>query len=174
MTPFQIVFLLVAAATLASAALVVSARRIMHAALWLVLTLLGVAVLFATLEASFFAAVQVIVYIGAIAILIIFAVMLTRRDYQIAGAQTNRTAWLSGLVSLSVAGGLIAALSSWQGFSTSRPELDTTVGAEVDRIAELGRLLVSLDGYAIPFEVASVLLIGALIGAIYLANEQKR
>lgn len=174
MTPLQIVFLLVAAATLVSAVLVVSAQRIMHAALWLVVTLLGVAVLFVTLEASFFAAVQLFVYVGAIAILIIFAVMLTRRDLQVSGQQTNRQAWLSGLVSLGVAGSLIATLSSWQAFSTTRPGLDTSVDAEVERVAELGRLLVSPDAYAIPFEVASVLLIGALIGAIYLANEQRR
>jgi NADH-quinone oxidoreductase subunit J len=82
MTPIQIVFLLVAAATLISAVMVVSARRIMHAALWLVLSLLGVAIIFVTLETSFFAVVQVIVYIGAIATLIIFAVMLTRREQQ--------------------------------------------------------------------------------------------
>jgi NADH:ubiquinone oxidoreductase subunit 6 (subunit J) len=69
---------------------------------------------------------------------------------------------------------LIAALSSWQGFNTSRPGLDTSAEAEIGRIADLGRLLVEPDGYAIPFEVASVLLIGALIGAIYLANEQRR
>jgi NADH-quinone oxidoreductase subunit J len=174
MTPIQIIFLIVAAATLGSAVLVVSAGRIMHAALWLVMTLLGVAILFVTLEASFFAAVQVIVYVGAIAILIIFAVMLTRRDLQTSGRQTNRSALIAAPVALLVAGGLIAALSTWQAFSTSRPALDTSADAEMGRIADLGRLLVSPDAYAIPFEVASVLLIGALIGAIYLANEQKR
>ena len=90
MTPLQIVFLIIALATLISAVMVVSARRIMHAALWLVLTLFGVAALFVTLETGFFAVVQVVVYVGAIAILIIFAVMLTRRDLQDTRQQTNR------------------------------------------------------------------------------------
>jgi len=170
MTPFQIFFLIVAAATLISAVMVVSARRIMHAALWLVLTLLGVAVMFVTLETGFFAVIQVIVYVGAIAILIIFAVMLTRRDLQERGQQLSRTAWLSALVSLGVAGGLIAALSGWQAFLLNRTVLAPENG---DNIPRLGLALVSPDAYAIPFEVASVLLIGALIGAIYVANEQK-
>jgi NADH-quinone oxidoreductase subunit J len=167
MTPIQILFLIIAAATLFSAVMVVSARRIMHAALWLVLTLMGVAALFATLETSFFAVVQVVIYVGAIAILIIFAVMLTRRDMQI---QVNRTAWISALVSLAVAGGLIAALSGWQAILETRAPLAME---ELENISALGLSFVSPDAYVIPFEVASVLLIGALIGAIYLANEQK-
>ncbi len=174
MTPFQFVFLIIALATLISAVMVVSARRIMHAALWLVLTLFGVAALFATLETGFFAVVQVVVYVGAIAILIIFAVMLTRRDLQDTRQQNNRAAWLAGLVALGVTGGLIAALAGWQNFAVARPTLATDAAAEGARIAQLGLALVSPDAYAIPFEVASVLLIGALIGAIYVANEQRK
>lgn len=170
MTPLQIVFLIVGAATLVSAVMVVSARRIMHAALWLVMTLFGIAVLFVTLETGFFAVVQVVVYVGAIAILIIFAVMLTRRDLQDSDHQTNRLAWLSALVSFGVAGGLIGALSGWQAFMTARPAI---AAENVDNVVAVGKALVSPDAYAIPFEVASVLLIGALIGAIYVANEQR-
>jgi NADH-quinone oxidoreductase subunit J len=170
MTPLQIVFLIVGAATLVSAVMVVSARRIMHAALWLVMTLFGIAVLFVTLETGFFAVVQVVVYVGAIAILIIFAVMLTRRDLQDSDHQNNRLAWLSALVSFGVAGGLIGALSGWQAFMTARPAI---AAENVDNVVAVGKALVSPDAYAIPFEVASVLLIGALIGAIYVANEQR-
>ena len=169
MTPLQIIFLVVAALTLGSAGMVVSARRMMHAALWLVLTLLGVAILFATLETGFFTVVQVVVYIGAIAILIIFAVMLTRRDaQQEEDQQVNRFAWLAGLAAAAVFGGLVAALSVWQQFNASRPSF---AGED---IAALGRALVSPDGFVIPFEVASVLLIGALIGALYVAGEQRK
>jgi len=74
----QIFFLIVAAATLIFALRVVTTGNLVHAALWLVATLSGVAVVFALLQASFLAVVQVVVYIGAIAILFIFAVMLTR------------------------------------------------------------------------------------------------
>lgn len=174
MTPIQIVFLLVAVATLLSAVMVVSVRRIMHAALWLVVTLFGVAVIFVTLETGFFAVVQVVVYVGAIATLIIFAVMLTHRDLRDAEKQTNAGAWLAGLVSLAVVSGLVAVLAGWGNFSAVRPGIDTSAAKEVQQISELGRLLVSPDAYAIPFEVASVLLIGALIGAIYVANEKRR
>src|SRR5512142_3325538 len=89
----QILFLIIALITLVSAAMVVSSRRLMHSALWLVLTLFGVAVMFAFLEASFFAVVQVLVYIGAIAILIIFAVMLTRRATDESSPRLNRGWW---------------------------------------------------------------------------------
>jgi NADH-quinone oxidoreductase subunit J len=171
MTALEIVFLLIAAATLISAVMVVSARRIMHAALWLIVTLLGVAALFATLESGFFAVVQVIVYIGAIAILIIFALMLTRRNDQEQGEENHRYAWLSALASLAVTGVLIATLSGWQAFTSARMAISPE---NVDNIAAIGKALVSPDAYAIPFEVASVLLIGALIGAIYVANEQKK
>lgn len=168
MTAMQIIFLVVAALTLISAGMVVSARRMMHAALWLVMTLLGVAVLFATLETSFFTVVQVVVYIGAIAILIIFSVMLTRREVQEEGPRLNRYAWASGLASAVVFAGLVWALSAWQQFDAPRPEF---AGEDV---AELGKALVSPDAFVLPFEVASVLLIGALIGAIYVASEQRK
>lgn len=169
MTPLHFVFLIIAAATLISAVMVVSARRIMHAALWLVLTLFGIAGVFVTLETGFFAVLQVVVYVGAIAILIIFAVMLTRRDQQDSASVRNRYAWLSALVSLGVVGGLVGALSGWQSFMAQRPAL---AAESMDNVAAIGKALVSPNAYAIPFEVASVLLIGALIGAIYVANEQ--
>ncbi len=146
----------------------------MHAALWLIVALLGVAALFATLENGFYTAVQVVIYVGAIAILIIFAVMLTRRDLLDTPRQNNRYAWLAALVALGVVGGLIAALAGWQNFAAARPMIATDAAAEGARILDLGKALVSPDAYAIPFEVASVLLIGALIGAIYVANEQRK
>ena len=168
MTPLQIVFLVVAALTLVSAGMVVSARRMLHAALWLVLTLMGVAVLFATLESNFFTVVQVVIYVGAIAILIIFAVMLTRRESQEETQGMNRWAWLSGIASAAVFAGLVGALSMWDKFNAPRP----TISGE--DIAKLGAALVSPEQYVLPFEVASVLLIGALIGAIYVAGEHRK
>lgn len=168
MTPLQIVFLIIAGVTLASAVMVVSARRMMHAALWLVLTLFGVAALFATLESGFFTIVQVVIYVGAIAILIIFAVMLTRRNVQEENVPANRFAWLAAIGAAGLFAGLVFVLSGWQNFSAVRPEIAG------ENIAELGQALVSPDGFVIPFEVASVMLIGALIGAIYVAGEKKK
>jgi NADH-quinone oxidoreductase subunit J len=137
MTPLQIVFLIVAAATLVSAVMVVSARRIMHAALWLVLTLMGWPSIVCHAGSQLLRRVQVVIYVGAIAILIIFAVMLTRRDLQTPPADQPH-AWLAGVVSLAVyAGGLIAALSGLAGVSGPRgPAMDTSVVKKSSSIAE--------------------------------------
>ena len=107
MSAAQVIFILMAAVTLFSAVMVVSVRRMMHAALWLIVTLLGVAVLFVLLQAGFFAVVQVLIYIGAIAILIIFAVMLTRQVMSEKAPQLNR-GWVAGLAA---AGGLMVILT---------------------------------------------------------------
>src|SRR5258708_6497209 len=111
MTPLQFIFLVTGAAILIAAFMVVVARNLVHAALWLIVSLFGVAVLFVLLEAEFLAAVQVVLYIGAIAILIIFAIMLTRRVMQDTGPQTNRQWWLGALIALALFGALLWAFS---------------------------------------------------------------
>jgi NADH:ubiquinone oxidoreductase subunit 6 (chain J) len=169
MTPEKIVFLLAAFITLISAGFVVSTRKILHASLWLVVALLGVAMVFALLQASFFAVVQVLVYIGAIAILVIFAVMLTRRVMQDVGPQVNRVWPLAALVCVLLFGSLVWLLSGWRGFQTIAPDLqsDSTI------VTQLGQALVSPNAYMVPFEAASVLLLAALVGAIYVAWPKK-
>jgi NADH-quinone oxidoreductase subunit J len=169
MTPVQLTFMLAAVITLGSALMVVSARNILHAALWLVASLFGVAMLFALLQANFFAVVQVVVYIGAIAILVIFAAMLTRRVMQDSGPQVIRAWWLAAVLATAVFGGLVFMLSSWRGFWNFPPTL-----ANPDApLVQLGLALVSPNAYVVPFEVASVLLLAALIGAIYIAFQRK-
>ena len=117
MTPDQIVFLIVALVTLGSGFMVVTTRNLVHAALWLVATLFGVAITYALLNASFLAVVQVVVYIGAIAILFIFAVMLTRKDMRDQGPQLNKNWWFGALLALSSFAGLSFILHGWSGFS---------------------------------------------------------
>ena len=85
----QIIFILVAGATLGAALMVVTSPNLIHSAFWLVGALFGVAVVFALLNAGFLAVVQVVIYIGAIAILMIFAIMLTRRIAKDAGPRFN-------------------------------------------------------------------------------------
>ncbi len=169
MTGEQIVFLLVALFTLGSGFMVVTTRNLVHAALWLVSTLFGVAVTYAILNASFLAVVQVVVYIGAIAILFIFAVMLTRKDLRDQGAQHNSNWWFSALLSLLTFGGLFFLLQSWNGLSKTAAALPSGF----DAISELGNALTSPDAYVLPFEVASVLLVAALVGAVYVAFNRK-
>ncbi len=169
MTPMQILFLLVGGLVLVGGVMVVSARRVMHSALWLVFVFFGMAVLFAMLESGFFAVVQVMVYIGAIAILIIFAIMLIRTVMTDTGPQMVDGWWLPALLMLLLFGGVVAVFSTWDKFSAARPELS----AQAFNIADFGKLLVSPDGFMIPFEVASLLLLAALLGAVFVASDRK-
>lgn len=168
MTPQQIIFLLTAFVVVFSAVNVVTTRNMVHAALWLVVTLFGAAVVFALLEASFIAVVQVVIYIGAIAIMFIFAVMLTRRDIRDRGPQHNPGWWSAAVISVLAFVSLVVVLASWPGFNTaSAPPVPE------DSLLLLGKALVSPEAFVLPFEVASVLLMSALVGAVYVAIGKK-
>ena len=169
MSPEQIIFLLVAIGTLFAALRVVTTGNLIHAALWLIATLFGVAVLFALLNASFLAVVQVVVYIGAISILFIFAVMLTRKDMRDQGPQLNRNWWFGALLAALTFGGLVFVLNGWTGLSKTA----AVYPSGFDAVSELGNALVSPDAYVLPFEVASVLLVAALVGAVYVAFDPR-
>ena len=169
MTPEQIIFLIVAVVTLAAGISVVTSRNLIHSALWLILALFGIAVFYVLLDAGFFAVIQVIVYIGAIAILFIFAAMLTRKVMKDTGPQSNSNWWLGALIAVFLLAGITLVLSSWEGFTSLAPEL----ASPGDRLNQLGLALVSPDHYVLPFELASVLLVAAMIGAIFVAGEKK-
>jgi NADH:ubiquinone oxidoreductase subunit 6 (subunit J) len=112
--------------------------------------------------------VQVLVYIGAIAILVIFAVMLTHRMMNDTSSQMNKGWWLPLVGALLLFVGLSAAAVTWKGAQTLLPALP----AGGENLTSLGLGLVASNGYVIPFEVASVLLLAALVGAIYLGMEE--
>lgn len=169
MTAMQIIFGITAAVMVGSAIMVVTTKNLIHAALWLIVTLFGAAVLFATLNAGFIAVIQVVVYIGAIAILFIFAVMLTRREMRDRGPQLNSGWWLSAVIAVLVFGGLVWLLNGWDGLSKAAPAL----GPSFDSVGMLAQALVSPEAYVLPFEVASVLLLAALVGAVYIAFQRK-
>ncbi len=170
MTAEQIIFLLTGALILGSALMVVTTRKLLHAALWLVVALFGVAVLYAILQANFLAVVQVVVYIGAIAILFIFAVMLTRRELMEKGRQTRSNWWIPALLGLLILTGLVLLILSVPGVGRTAAALP----AGLDTVLALGTALVSPDAYVLPFEVASVLLLAALVGAVYVATVDKK
>ncbi len=161
----QVVFLVVAATILGSALMVVTTRNLIHAALWLIVTLFGVAVLYALLNAGFLAVVQVVIYIGAIAILFIFAVMLTRKELRDRGAQLNPGWWLGAIVAALSFVGIVSIVRAWVGSSA----VPSSMPAGFDALSALGNALVSPDGFVLPFEIASVLLLAALVGAVYVA-----
>ena len=161
----QIVFFIIAAISLYAALNVVTTNNLVHSALWLVLALFGIGGIYVLLNAGFFAVAQVLIYIGAIAILFIFAVMLTRGVSNEAINQTNSN-WLVGaIIAAAFFGGIIYMFraSNWYPFYATPPELP----AEAGTLSELGLALVG--EYLIPFELASVLLVAAMIGAVYVA-----
>ncbi len=167
MTPMQIAFIVMAAITLGGGLAVVTVRNLFHATLWLIVSLFGVAGLYILLEAGFLAMAQILIYIGAIAILIIFAVMLTRGVMGQVGGLFN-TQWIYALATAVLLFGLLAArlwTFPWRLAGLAEPPHDS--------LEKLGLSLVDPNLYLLPFEVASVLLLASLIGAIYIARERK-
>jgi len=168
MTALQIVFLLTSAVTLLAATLVVMVRNLFHAALWLVVTLFGVAIVFALLEANFLVAAQVALYIGAIAILIIFAVMLTHNIMRRNLPQGNQQWPLSLGVAIIVFAALAYTLLQVPQFAVL-PQ----AAVPADSLPLLGQAMVDPSQFALAFEVASVLLLAAMVGSIMVARDKK-
>ena len=155
-----IAFWALAAMTIGAAAMLIVVRNLMHAILFLILSFVGVAGLYITLSADFVAVAQVLIYAGAISVLMIFAVMLTplsERDNSGNFLQLPALV-LSGLV---IAGVTFVALETeWR--EAGRGSFDTTA-------AEIGEAL--LSPFVLPFEIASVLLVAAMIGAIVIVRD---
>ena len=170
MSTVQIVFLFIGFLILLAAWMMVSRSNLVHSALWLVVALFGVAVLFVLLESGYLAVIQVLVYIGAIAILMIFAVMLTRGDVESLTHITNRYAGWAAVMAAFLLFGLVIVLGQWPAFQNASPEAIESANPVLD----LGMAFVSPDGFTVPFIVASVLLLAAFIGAIYAAFPRKK
>ncbi|TAK27950.1 MAG: NADH-quinone oxidoreductase subunit J [Chloroflexota bacterium] len=155
----SIVFYVLTIITVGAAIGVVTVRNIFHAALLLVLTFVGVAGLYITLQADFIAAVQILVYAGAVAILLVFAIMLTHNLDQSVSSSILR--WPALLMSALVGAMIVGyALSTNWPVSAQQPVFNTTV--------ELANAL--FTKFVMPFEVASILLLAAMVGAIVLAR----
>ena len=170
-----IVFVLASAMMLIGAFGVITRRNPVHAALSLVLTLFGVTVHFVALEAYFLAAVQIIVYAGAIVVLFLFVIMLLgvdkAEDLQTEPLVAQR--WLAGIAGLGLLGLLVIAVSRGVQVLTTRAEgLATSVeGASGD--ANIQQLARSVFGdYVVAFELTSVLLVVAVVGTVMLARRR--
>ncbi len=159
----QIAFLLIATIVVCSAVLVVTLRNIFHSLLFLVLTFLGVAGVFLMLAADFLAAVQVLIYVGAIIVLLLFALMLTHRVMSADVTQTSGQWVLAVPVSM----GLLTLM--FQIFVKHPWGLKEAYTKPTTAI--IGTQL--LTKYVLPFELASVVLLVAMVGAIVLAKEEK-
>ena len=161
--PANIAFALIAAVMVFSAFKVVTTANVVHAALYLVLVLAGVAANFILLGAEFAGVTQVLVYIGAVVVLFLFGIMLTRAEMGDDETVAKERRGMAALVGVILAGVMVYALvDSWE---------DETIDREVpSTTAEISDSIFS--DYIIPFEAVSVLLLAALIGAIVLARRE--
>lgn len=170
-----VVFVLASAMMLVGALGVITRSNPVHAALSLILTLFGVAVHFVALEAYFLAAVQIIVYAGAIVVLFLFVIMLLGVDKaeDLVTEPLVAQRWLAGIAGLGLLGLLVVAVA--RGVEVLRPRgngLDTAAqGADGD--ANIQQLAQSVFGdYVVAFELTSVLLVVAVVGTVMLARRR--
>jgi NADH:ubiquinone oxidoreductase subunit 6 (subunit J) len=159
----SIAFWILAIVGVIAALAVVLLRDIFRAALSLVLCFLTVAGLYITLSADFLAAVQILIYVGAISVLIILAIMLTREVQH--GSLSNRLQIPAFIVAALFLGGVVFAMlnTSWP-VSSAAPLAPTTPA--------IAGLLFGEGGFILPVEIAPILLLAAIIGAIALAREK--
>jgi NADH-quinone oxidoreductase subunit J len=163
-----IVFYLLAGFTLASAMLSVTSRQIFRSAIYLLFSLLGVAGLYFWLSYEFAAAVQIVVYAGGIAVLIIFSVFLTQRSGEDLPLPHPRSMVFSALAALCGFGLLMVNILQ-HGFKTGDKAGDVPDMSEVG----LRMLGTGEGGFALPFEAVSILLLAAMIGCIVIAMRSK-
>jgi len=168
MSGSTIIFYLLAAFTLINALLAVTTRMIFRAAIYLLFTLIGIAGIYFWLQYEFIAAVQIVVYVGGIVVLIIFSIFLTQQ----AGEQLPRQ---------KLGRQLFAALAAFCGLAlvmvqlALHPFIETGNKPILPTVANIGNQMLGVgdSGYALPFELVSILLLAALIGCIVIALKSK-
>ncbi|MEI6776182.1 MAG: NADH-quinone oxidoreductase subunit J [Chloroflexales bacterium] len=165
----QIIFGLLAALIIGAAMMVVTVRNVIHAALWLIASFFAVAALYLTLEAEFIAIVQVLVYVGAISILILFAIMLTRSSE--GERLLTKHWWAAALISLGLFGAVLLPTLVGHTWNIPLPPGAPGTPETLSGVEEIGRGFV--NEFVIHFEVAGILLTVALIGAIVIAFEER-
>jgi NAD(P)H-quinone oxidoreductase subunit 6 len=163
--PADVIFYVVAAVTVGSAILVATMPNIIYSAVALLFTLAGVAGLYVLASADFLAATQILVYVGGILVLILFAVFLSNRISDVRISNPARFRLPAALICLALFG-----ILSYTAVSTAYVVKPDPVYAPTT--AEIGELL--MTRYLLPFEVASVLLLAALIGAALLSRPEAR
>lgn len=191
-----VIFWVLSALILLSGLMVVIVKNIIHAALWLIASFAGVAAFYFLLEAPFIGVVQILVYAGAISILVLFAIMLTRQVTGEGSRQLFERWWVAALVAIGLFAGVIvptvwspqlpvaergqpsywpqtdlaapAAPPAAEGEAQPEPEQPE---AQIAGASEIGRSF--LGEYYVPFWVGNILLIVALIGAVVIAYEER-
>ena len=160
----EIIFILLGIITVAAALAVVLTRNVVHAALWLVVTLAGAAGSYLMLTAEFIAWVQVLIYVGAVVVLLLFGIMLTKAPIGGEGNLTTENRIPAAIVSIAAAATLVTLVVD--AFRHEFIDLQAGSGA-----AHVGRSI--FRSYVLPFEIVSLLLLAALIGSIVLSRRDE-
>ncbi len=164
-----IFFYIFALLTLGGAVLTITRRSAVHSAIWLIVSLMGVAGLYLLQRAEFLFAVQIVLYIGGIMVLFLFVIMLVNLDEAAKQAQFNRQWWLAVACVLAIAAEVFYFLKKGAAaFELPRPQAvaDATAG-NTERLADA-----LFQDYLLPFEVASLLLLVAVIGSVIMAKKR--
>ncbi len=154
------IFYAVAAIVLGSAVIVALSRNIVYSAFALLLTFFSIAGVYVFLSAEFLAVAQVVIYVGGILVLIIFAVMLTNKVKDVNLSNPSAPAYIAGPLVALIFAGLVWLITStpWK----------VALSQDMGTVNDIGNIL--MGKYMLAFEVAAVLLLGALLGAAYLAR----
>ena len=158
----SVAFLIIAIITLSGAFAAATLRKLIHAALCLVIAFVGLAASFFLLGAEFVGLVQVFVYVGAVAVLIVFTILLTRREAN----GTRGINWGGAIVALAVFGGLLWTILKTKSLAIPAPQIEPLT---VKRIGE-----VLMTDFVWPLQCVGLILTAALIGALVLVMEEKR
>jgi len=169
-----VIFWIIAILLVGSALLVVSLRNIVHSALALVVVFAMAAGIYLLLNAEFIAIVQILIYAGAVTILILFALMLTRtNNLQRSSNPNNRQWWLAVIISALVGAAIVYAA----GVSPHATSIESNGSSQlpngISNVVRIGQLLYSPTtySYVLPFEIASLVLLVAIVGAIVIGRE---
>lgn len=163
-----IIFYLLAALTLGSGLLAVTSRQIFRSAIYLLFSLIGIAGLYFWLQYEFIAAVQIVVYVGGIVVLIIFSIFLTQQTGEKLPQQKLGRQLFAALAAFCGLALILVQLFQYKFIGTAEAATEPTV-------ANIGNQMLGTDvgGYALPFEVVSMLLLAALVGCIVIALRTK-
>ncbi|WP_405973567.1 NADH-quinone oxidoreductase subunit J [Streptomyces sp. NBC_00988] len=165
-TGVEIAFLLVGLVTFGAALVTVTTKQLVHAALWLVVTLGGLAVEYLLLTAEFIAWVQVLIYVGSVVVLLLFGLMLTKAPIGRSPDADSGNRWAALAVAVAAAAALVWVVVD--AFRATWMDLD---GPAAGSTAVTGASL--FQNWVLPFEALSVLLLAALVGAIVLSRKTK-
>ena len=158
----SVAFLVIAIITLSGALAAATLRKLIHAALCLVIAFVGLAASFFLLGAEFVGLVQVFVYVGAVAVLIVFTILLTRREAN----GTRGINWGGAIVALAVFGGLLWTILKTKSLAIPAPQIEPLT------VKQIGEVL--MTDFVWPLQCVGLVLTAALIGALVLVMEEKR